>query len=118
MQRIGTFFERPWAFPQLPWGTLRGNVRSIKCDNGGTILTDGWYRYARKIHYTADTIMALTWGLSCGVTHILPFFYAAFFTGMIYHRGSRDMERCAKKYGKDWETYCKTVPYLFIPYVY
>ena len=62
--------------------------------------------------------MALTWGLSCGLNNFLPFFYVIFFTGMITHRGKRDMERCAIKYGKDWEKYCKTVPYLFIPYVY
>jgi len=62
--------------------------------------------------------MALTWGLSCGLDNFLPFFYVIFFTGMITHRGTRDMERCAVKYGKDWEKYCKTVPYLFIPYVY
>ncbi|KAG5439125.1 hypothetical protein PCANB_001424 [Pneumocystis canis] len=39
------------TFPQLPWQTLK-NPTYIKCSNGGTLLTSGWYRFARKIHYT------------------------------------------------------------------
>ena len=29
------------AFPQLPWGGLK-NPKTIKSENGGTILVDGW----------------------------------------------------------------------------
>jgi len=34
---------------------------------------------------------------------------------MITHRYLRDMHRCKRKYGKDWDAYCKKVPYVFIP---
>lgn len=44
--------------------------------------------------------------------------YFAFFFTHLMHRAMRDAERCAKKYGKDWERYCKTVPYQFIPFVF
>jgi hypothetical protein len=30
---------------------------------------------------------------------------------MIIHRCGRDFERCARKYGKDWDEYCRIVPY-------
>lgn len=113
MMREGTFVKR-WTFPQLPWGTL-DNPKTLKTKRGTELLIDGWYRYARKIHYTADLVMALVWGLSCGFTHVLPYFYPVFFLVMITHRCIRDFERCARKYGKDWDEYCRIVPYKFIP---
>jgi len=116
MQQRGTFVKRK-AFPQLPWGTLK-NPTYIKTASGSMLLTDGWYRYARKMHYTADTLMAITWGLSCGFSSFLPYLYPIFFIGMITHRYTRDMDKCAKKYGADWELYCKTVKYKFIPFIY
>jgi Delta24(24(1))-sterol reductase len=116
MQQRGTFVKRK-AFPQLPWGTLK-NPKYIKTASGSMLLTDGWYRHTRKIHYAADTLMALTWGLSCGFSSFLPYLYFIFFFGMITHRYTRDMDRCAKKYGQDWDRYCKTVKYKFIPFIY
>ncbi|PIS00336.1 MAG: delta(24(24(1)))-sterol reductase [Chlamydiae bacterium CG10_big_fil_rev_8_21_14_0_10_35_9] len=116
MQLRGTYIKRK-TFPQLPWGTLK-DPKYIKTSDGGALLIDGWYRYGRKIHYTADTLMAITWGLSCGFSGILPYLYPVFFALMITHRYQRDVYRCSKKYGSDWDRYCKAVPYKFIPYVY
>jgi delta24(24(1))-sterol reductase len=82
---------------------------------GTPLLIDGWWAYARKIHYTADIIMASCWCLSTGFLAFLPYFYVMFFTGMIIHRYNRDMHTCARKYGKDWDAYCAKVPYAFIP---
>jgi delta24(24(1))-sterol reductase len=112
----GTYVKRN-TFPQLPWGVLK-NPRYLNTEHGNKLLTDGWYRWARKIHYSADTLMGLIWGMSCGFNHFLPYFYVCFFTGMIIHRYLRDQHRCMKKYGNDWEKYCKIVPYVFIPYIY
>lgn len=116
MQLKGTYVPRK-AFPQLPWGTLK-KPQYLQTKNGGTLLIDGWWRYARKIHYTCDIVMSFTWALCCGFSGILPYFYPLFFLGMIIHRYRRDSVRCAKKYGKDWEEYCKRVPYVFIPFVF
>jgi len=82
------------------------------------LLTGGWWAYARKIHYTADLMMALSWGLITGVQSFIPYFYVTFFVFVLVHRVSRDMERCARKYGEDWEEYCRKVPYIFIPGVF
>lgn len=116
MQLRNTFIKRN-TFPQLPWGTLK-NPKYIQTKTGDALLTDGWYKYGRKIHYTADTVMAITWGLSCGFSGVLPYLYPLFFIAMITHRYRRDMKRCAKKYGADWDRYCKQVPYKFIPFIY
>ena len=116
MQLRGAYIPRK-TFPQLPWGTLK-NPRYLQTANGSKLLTDGWYRYGRKIHYTADIVMAFCWGLSCGFSGFLPYLYPIFFLLMITHRYLRDTRRCAKKYGADWDQYCKLVPYRFIPFIF
>jgi len=116
MQQRGTFIHRR-AFPQLPWGTLK-NPQYHQTEHGNKLLTDGWWRYARKIHYTGDVLMALSWGLICGFSHYLPYFYVTFFVIMIAHRSLRDISRCRQKYGDDWKAYTQKVPYLFVPFLW
>ena len=113
MMMKGTFVKRN-TFPQLPWGTIH-NPKLLKTEAGDPILIDGWWQYARKIHYTCDIVMATIWGLSCGFGGILPYYYPIFFFFMIRHRSQRDQVRCSQKYKKDWEEYCKIVPYVWIP---
>jgi len=114
----GTYKPRPWyVFPQLPWKVVH-SPDHIVTKAGTPLLTDGWFRYARKLNYTMDIFFALVWGLVCGVEHFLPYFYFVFFTSFIYHRALRDNERCVAKYGEDWERYVKKVPYLLVPYVF
>ncbi|TVY15692.1 Delta(24(24(1)))-sterol reductase [Lachnellula arida] len=112
-QERGTLVERK-TFPQLPWQTVK-NPRTIKTKTGDSILVDGWYGYARKIHYTCDLYFALTWGLVTGFNSPFPWFYPVFFASMIVHRAYRDIQRCKIKYGESWDEYTKLVPYLFIP---
>eukprot|EP00638_Chattonella_subsalsa_P009821 CAMPEP_0117771182 /NCGR_PEP_ID=MMETSP0947-20121206/24301_1 /TAXON_ID=44440 /ORGANISM="Chattonella subsalsa, Strain CCMP2191" /LENGTH=318 /DNA_ID=CAMNT_0005596471 /DNA_START=244 /DNA_END=1197 /DNA_ORIENTATION=- len=96
MRQRGTFIKRN-TFPQLPWSILE-NPEYIKTEHGNLLLTGGWWGIARKIHYTADLMMALSWGLITGI----PYFYFCFFLIVLVHRVTRDMERCATKYGADW----------------
>ena len=98
MQSRRAFIPR-FAFPQLPWGTLV-NPKFIKTTHGNLILTDGWFGIGRKLHYTADLVMALLWGAITGIGSFIPYFYVCFFSVVLIHRVSRDMERCAKKYKK------------------
>nr|CAG8583587.1 5658_t:CDS:2 [Entrophospora candida] len=112
----GTYIPR-YTFPQLPWGTLK-NPDYIKTKQGNLLLTSGWWGIARKIHYTADLLMAFDWGFITGFNTPIPFFYPAFFVVVLTHRVTRDMERCSRKYGNDWQEYCKRVPYIFIPGIY
>nr|CAG8561279.1 1099_t:CDS:2 [Entrophospora candida] len=85
---------------------------------GNLLLTSGWWGIARKIHYTADLLMAFDWGFITGFNTLIPFFYPVFFVVVLTHRVTRDMERCSRKYGNDWQEYCKRVPYIFIPGIY
>ncbi|KAL9554598.1 hypothetical protein MBANPS3_002740 [Mucor bainieri] len=116
MEQNGSFITRN-AFPQLPWGHIK-NPSFIRTKHGNLLLTSGWWGLARKPHYTADLMMAISWGLITGFSSFLPYFYFCFFLFVLVHRVSRDMERCANKYGQDWVEYCRRVPYIFIPYVF
>ena len=116
MQINGTYVKRK-TIPQLPWDTLK-NPRYLDTAVGSKLLIDGWWRFVRKPHYTADILMALSWGLICGFDNVLPYFYVTFFVIMILHRARRDIARCKKKYGKDWDRYTKEVPHLLIPKVF
>lgn len=116
MEQNGSYIDRK-AFPQLPWGRIK-NPTFIRTEHGNLLLTSGWWGIVRKPHYTADLFQSLSWGLITGTGSFLPYFYVFFFTIVLVHRVSRDMHRCAKKYGKDWDRYCERVPYIFIPYVF
>lgn len=109
--------KRAWGFPQFDYGRLL-NPDSLEVGGGRLLLVDGWYAYARKIHYTADIGMAVAWALTCGFDSWLPWFYPIFFVLMISHRYGRDQKRMREKYGRGWKRYCERVPYIFIPYVY
>lgn len=104
-------------FPVLP-GSFIENPKVIKANNGKTLLIDGCWKYARKMNYTGDILMALSWGLITGFNSFCCYFYVTFFTLMILHRQYfRDEPHCRKKYGKYWIQYKQRVPYLLIPYI-
>ncbi|KDN71305.1 putative ergosterol biosynthesis ERG4/ERG24 family protein [Colletotrichum sublineola] len=115
-QERGQLIKRR-TFPQLPWQIVK-NPKTITSAKGDVILADGWYGYARKIHYTCDAFFAICWGLITGFESPFPWFYPVFFCGMIAHRAARDIHRCRQKYGDAWTQYEREVPYLFIPYVF
>ena len=101
------------TFPQVGWGKLK-NPKFLKTPHGD-LLIDGWYAFARKMQYTGDILMATCWGLACGFSSPLPYFYVVFFTGMITHRQTRDEVKCKNKYGEYWDQYTAMVPNVFIP---
>ena len=99
-------------------GRCAGQVRHIKylqTARGTRLMISGWWGVARHINYTGDWIMGLAWCLPCGFTCIVPYFYAAYFAGLLVHRNSRDEAACREKYGEDWDRYCALVPYAFVP---
>jgi len=81
------------------------------------LLTSGWWGIARHFHYIPEILAALCWTLPALFTHVIPYFYLSFLIILLFNRAWRDDERCANKYGDDWNEYCSKVPYKIIPYI-
>lgn len=122
------------------------HLESISTESGSRLLVSGWWGRARHINYCGDWIMSFSYCLPTGVAGylvnnyqnpvtgnvtteveqgparawgmIFTYFYIIYFGVLLVHRERRDEEKCRKKYGKDWERYCKLVPYRIIPYIY
>ena len=81
------------------------------------LLASGWWGFSRHFHYIPEILGAFFWSLPALFTHFLPYFYVVFLTLLLIERAFRDDRRCAQKYGKDWDAYCRQVPYKIIPYL-
>ena len=103
------------AFRTDPNGLAVQHLEYMQTQRGTRLLTSGWWGMARKINYTGDWIMGLSWCLVCGVQSVVPYFYAVYFCVLLVHRAARDDHLCGQKYGEDWAEYKKKVPYLFVP---
>jgi 7-dehydrocholesterol reductase len=84
------------------------------------LLASGWWGIARHFHYVFELIAAWSWCLLANplVNGALPLLYAVFLTMLLLDRAKRDETKCRTKYGKDYDRYCKAVPYLVIPGLY
>ena len=103
------------AFRRDPNSSEVAHLTYLQTKRGTKLLTSGWWGMARKINYTGDWLMGLSWCLLCGFDSIMPYFYAIYFAILLVHRSIRDDHMCREKYGEDWEKYRSIVPYRFIP---
>jgi Delta14-sterol reductase len=103
------------AFRRNPDDPNVKHLKFLQTKRGTKLLTSGWWGMARKINYTGDFIMGLSWCMTCGFHSIVPYFYATYFAILLIHRSIRDDHMCQEKYGDDWQIYKKIVPYRFIP---
>ncbi|OEU08604.1 Lbr protein [Fragilariopsis cylindrus CCMP1102] len=102
-------------FRSNPFDERVQHLNYIKTKRGTCLLTSGWWGYARKINYTGDYLMGLSYSLLCGCDSVVPYYYSIYFLILLVHRSIRDDELCSIKYGKDWIEYKRQVPYRFIP---
>jgi len=90
----------------------------IRTKSGALLLTSGWWGIARHLNYFGDLLMGLAWCLPTGLSRPVPYFYIVYFCILLLHRERRDYHMCERKYGADWEAYCRKVPWRIIPGVY
>jgi len=103
------------AFRRDPKSSDVSHLTFLQTKRGTKLLTSGWWGLARKINYTGDWIMGLSWCMLCGFESIVPYYYAIYFAILLVHRSIRDDHMCQEKYGDDWDKYKTIVPYRFIP---
>mmetsp|Transcript_24640 Transcript_24640/g.24872 ORF Transcript_24640/g.24872 Transcript_24640/m.24872 type:complete len:481 (-) Transcript_24640:46-1488(-) len=104
-------FRRDPNHPQV------AHLQYMRTKRGTKLLISGWWGAARKINYTGDFLVTLSWCLLCGFNSPLPYFQALYFAILLVHRAIRDDKMCTEKYEEDWSEYKKQVPYMFIPYL-
>uniref|UniRef100_A0A7S0NZH8 Delta(14)-sterol reductase n=1 Tax=Calcidiscus leptoporus TaxID=127549 RepID=A0A7S0NZH8_9EUKA len=91
------------------------HLQWMQTTRGSKLLVSGWWGLARKINYTGDWLMGLSWSLCCGAISPIAYFYPVYFGVLLTHRAARDDHFCRLKYGDDWQEYKRRVPYIFVP---
>ena len=62
------------------------HLEFLQTKRGTKLLTSGWWGAARKINYTGDWLVTLSWCLLCGFDSPLPYFQALYFAILLIHR--------------------------------
>lgn len=93
------------------------HLKVLPTKRGTKLIISGWWGMARKINYTGDWLMSLSWCLTTGFVSPIPYFYCIYFGVLLVHRAIRDEHMCKAKYGADWDTFKQHVPYVFFPYI-
>jgi len=92
-------------------------VTNLQTGRPSKLLVSGWWGLARKINYTGDWLLGLSWSAATGLGTVFTYFYPIYFAVLLIHRAGRDDHFCSVKYGDAWKEYKRRVPYMFIPYL-
>ncbi|WP_282792265.1 DUF1295 domain-containing protein [Streptomyces sp. CC224B] len=85
---------------------------------GGRLLVSGFWGIGRKLNYTGELLVYVSWTLLCGAHSPLPYTVPVFLLVLFVHRAHRDDRRCRAKYGAVWSQYCERARFRMFPYVY
>lgn len=84
----------------------------------GRLLISGFWGIGRKLNYTGEILIYLSWTLLTGFDHVWPYLLPLWLASLLVHRAWRDDKRCRAKYGELWDEYCKRVRFRMFPFVY
>lgn len=106
------------------WGVKPTLIRAKVLDDvtgverNSVLLVSGFWAVGRHFNYTTEILIFLAIGFPALATSLVPYLTFIFVFTVLSHRATRDDRKCAKKYGKYWDEYCKRVPYLLVPGVF
>lgn len=84
----------------------------------GRLLVSGFWGIGRKLNYTGEILVYLSWTLLTGFGSFWPYLLPLWLFSLLIHRAWRDEQRCHAKYGELWERYCARAKFRMIPFVY
>ena len=79
------------AFRRDPHAPEVAHLEYLNTKRGTRLLVTGWWGMARKINYTGDWVMGLSWCAITGFNTTLTFFYAIYFAILLIHRSLRSV---------------------------
>lgn len=85
---------------------------------GGRLLVSGWWGIGRKINYTGELGVYLSFSLCAGFDSAWPYFLPFTLLILLLQRAWRDDRKCREKYGPLWDEYCKRTHFRVIPFLY
>jgi len=84
----------------------------------GRLLISGWWGVGRKINYTGEIGVYISFALCAGFTSPYPYILPLTLIILLTQRAGRDDKRCREKYGELWEQYCQKARFRIIPFLY
>jgi Delta14-sterol reductase len=106
------FMSWAWCLPTGLAGFIVQQSSPIPIDGAKSPLNSYYASGGREVGTEIVQSEAKGWGM------IITYFYVVYFAILLVHRERRDEEKCRRKYGADWDEYCKKVPSRIIPGVY
>ena len=85
---------------------------------GDRLLISGWWGIGRKINYTGEIMVYMSFALCTGFGSLAPYVLPLWLCVLLPHRAWRDEQRCAAKYGELWDEYRKIAKFRMIPFLY
>lgn len=84
----------------------------------GRLLLSGFWGIGRKLNYTGEILIYLSWTLLTGFSTFWPYLLPLWLASLLSHRARRDDKRCRAKYGELWDRYCAQVRFRMVPFLY
>jgi delta14-sterol reductase len=85
---------------------------------GGRLLVSGWWGIGRKLNYTGEVGVYISFALCAGVSHWQPFLLPLSLLLLLTQRAARDDKKCRAKYGPLWAEYCRRARFRMFPFIY
>jgi Delta14-sterol reductase len=85
---------------------------------GGRLLVSGWWGIGRKLNYTGEIMVYLSFALCTGNGAWAPYLLPLWLCVLLSHRAWRDEQRCRAKYGELWDAYTKRARFRMLPFLY
>ena len=84
----------------------------------GRLLISGFWGIGRKLNYTGEILIYLSWTMLNGFQSPWPYLLPLWLASLLTHRARRDDRRCRSKYGELWDRYCERVRFRMFPFLY